>query len=441
MDTERIAVIGAGFAGLGAAAALCRHGIAYDQFDANREVGGLWFRGAYRGVHTITSKGTTQYSDFPMPADYPDFPSREQVHAYLESFAEHHQLGRHLHLDTRIERIEPVEPSRGGLWRLRFASGEARTYGGVVIASGQCWDRRYPDLPGRFDGETLHSGEYQDADQLRDKRVLVVGGGNSAADIAVDAARVAACSHISMRRGTWYLPKRLLGVPTGALLQRGLPKWIERWLFRALLRLTVGRYESYGLECPDEPLFLTHPILNDQLLYWLQHGRVQTRRGIRRLDGRRVEFVDGRVEEYDLICFATGYHASIPFLAPGVVAFENDVPDLVAGLYARTHKNLYVFGIGKLKPIPRYGVGPPISAGAELLAVSIEAQRQLRRPLGEILSRLGMAPRAERLLDPRTAMRLIPLLTRLLPRLRSMENLLFSGAAPQPARGPLEASE
>ncbi|HXU45035.1 MAG TPA: NAD(P)/FAD-dependent oxidoreductase [Thermoanaerobaculia bacterium] len=435
MHTERIAIIGAGFSGLGAAAALRRHGIAYDQFDANAELGGTWYHGAYQGVHTITSKRVTQFADFEMPADYPDFPSREQVRAYLEAFADRFRLREDLHLATRVEWIEPAGGER---WRLRFASGDERIYRGVVISSGQLWDRRYPDLPGRFDGETLHSGEYRDAEQLRDKRVLVVGGGNSAADIAIDAAAVAAVAHVSMRRGTWYLPKRLLGVPTDELLQLGLPRPIERGLIRALLRLTIGRYESYGLERPREPLFSTRPTINDQLLYWIQHGKIEARRGIRRLDGKRVEFADGRAGEYDLICYATGFRASIPFLRPGIVAFENDVPDAVAGLYARHHANLYVFGIGKLMPIPRYGVGPPLTAGAELLAVSIREQRHLRRPLGEILARLGMSPRPDRLIDPRTAMRLIPILTRCLPWLRRIEGLLFGNAAPEPTPGPVE---
>src|SRR6185295_9240189 len=105
--------------------------------------------------------------------------------------------------------------------------------------------------------------------------------------------------------------------------------------------------------------------------YWLRHGRITPHEEIRSLQGREVEFVDGSRRVFDLIGYATGYHASIPFLQKGIVKFEDDVPNLAAGLFPLGQRNLYVFGIGKILPIPRYGVGPPITAGAELLVVKL----------------------------------------------------------------------
>ncbi|MFL6199465.1 MAG: flavin-containing monooxygenase [Thermoanaerobaculia bacterium] len=422
MYSHKIALVGAGFAGLGMAAALRRHGIAYDQFDSNDRVGGLWHRGVYAGVHTITSKGRTRFADFPMPAHYPEFPSREQVAAYLESFAEHHRLGENLFLDTRVKWIEPAEESR---WRITFESGEERVYRGVIIASGQQWDCRYPEHEGKFAGEVLHSGQYRDPDVLRGKRVLVVGGGNSAADIAVDAARHAAAAHISIRRGHWYVPKTLLGIPFTELLKDWLPLSVQRFLIRLLVRISVGSYESYGLERPQGRLFDDDPTINDQLLYWIRHGRITPQKGIARIDQRTVEFVDGRSEEIDLICYATGFHASIPFLQPGIVRFVDGVPDLVAGLFAENHRNLYVFGIGKLLPIPRYGVGPPITFGADLLALCIREQEKLTHSLAEVLIRLGGRPDAARRIDPRSALWLVRAACRLVPRLHRIESWLF----------------
>jgi hypothetical protein len=425
MYRNKIAIVGAGFAGLGIAAALRRHGVAYDQFDGNDRVGGLWHRGIYEGVHTITSKGRTRFADFPMPAHYPDFPSREQVAAYLQSFAEHHRLAENLFLNTRVRWVAPAEESR---WRITLESGEERVYRGVVIASGQQWECRYPEHRGTFAGEVLHSGQYRGAEVLRGKRVLVVGGGNSAADIAVDAARHAAAAHISMRRGRWYIPKTLQGVPSTELLKDWLPLPVQRLLIRLLVRISLGSYESYGLQRPREKLFDSDPTINDQLLYWIRHGRITPQKGIAKIEGKEVEFVDGRKEEFDLICYATGFHATIPFLQPGVVRFADGVPDLVAGLFAANHRNLYVFGIGKLLPVPRYGVGPPITFGANLLALCIREQEKLQHSLAEILVRLGGRPHTARRMDPRYALWLVRAACRIVPRLHRVESWLFPAA-------------
>jgi cation diffusion facilitator CzcD-associated flavoprotein CzcO len=418
----KIALIGAGFAGLGVAAAFRRHGILYDHFDANPRIGGIWHAGAYEGTHTITSRRRTEYRDFPMPAGYPDFPSREQVLAYLESFADHHDLRGALRLGTRIQGLEPAGADR---WRLRFESGEERVYAGAVIATGQHWDCRYPEYPGSFAGEVLHSGHYRSAEALRGKRVLVVGGGNSAADIAVDAARVAKEAHISMRRGRWYVPKTMCGIPSTELIKSWLPLSVQRLLFRTLLRLTVGSYESYGLERPAGRLFDTDPVINDQLLYWLRHGRITPHKVVRSLEGREVEFVDGSRRELDLLCYATGYRASIPFLQEGIVRFEDDVPNLAAGMFPLGRRNLYVFGIGRILPVPRYGVGPPITAGAELLALCVKAQERLNHSWSEIFCRLGGTPRPDRLIDSRTILLLVRLMSWCVPKMPALERWLF----------------
>jgi hypothetical protein len=416
------AVIGAGFSGLGVAAALKRRGVPFDLLEADDDVGGNWYHGVYEGAHIISSRRTTEYADFPMPAHWPDFPSGAQMLEYLRAFAEKLGLRDHLELRTQVER---VEPAAGGSWTLTLAGQARRLYGGVVVCNGHHWDRRFPSYPGRFSGEMLHSKDYKQNGALRGRRVLVIGGGNSACDIAVEAARVAAASHLSLRRGYWFLPKTALGVPTVELLRPWMPVWLQRRMVKALVRVIVGRYQQYGLPPPDHEPFEKHPTINSELLHCLRHGRVVPHPDVRRFDGDMVEFADGVREPFDLVVAATGFHVSFPFVAEGVVRWRDGMPVLVGGVLPPDHRNLYFFGLGQ----PRYGAGPLVSAGAELLCDMIEVQKRLRHPLGALLWRLGQRPPDTWLIDPFLALRRVRAGRRLVPALPYLEPWIMRGAA------------
>jgi cation diffusion facilitator CzcD-associated flavoprotein CzcO len=304
-------VIGAGPVGLSVANALARAGIGYEQLEADADLGGNWRHGVYSSAHIISSRKTTEYADYPMPADYPDFPSAEQMRAYLADYADHFDLRRHIQFNTRVEFCRPLNDHR---WEVELANGERRIYRGVLVCNGHHWDSRWPSYPGEFTGEYIHSKQYRNPDQLRDKRVLVIGGGNSACDVASEAARVGRSAAISIRHGYWFLPKTLLGKPLVEVVPWWTPVWAQRLLLRVMLRVIVGRYEAYGLPKPDHRIFEKHPTLNSELLHYIRHGRITPRPDIRRFDGRAVEFVDGSRQEFDMVVAATGFHVSFPFL-------------------------------------------------------------------------------------------------------------------------------
>jgi hypothetical protein len=418
----RYAIIGAGFSGLGVAAAFRRHGIAFDVFEADDDLGGNWYHGVYETVHIISSRKTTEYSDHPMPADWPDFPSAAQMLAYLRGYADHHQLRPHIEFRTRVQKVEPAfKDSDDGRWRVTLHSGESRVYGGVVVCNGHHWDKRMPDYPGRFDGELLHSKDYKRPELLRGKRVLVIGGGNSACDIAVEAARFAASAHISMRRGYWFVPKTMFGVPTVELMRPWMPAAAQRRFIKALVRVFVGRYSDYGLQEPDHEPLEHHPTINSELLYHLRHGRITPHPDVARWDGGEVEFVDGARAQIDLVVAATGYHVSFPFLADGLLEWRRGKPVLIGGVVPPGRRNLYVFGLGQ----PRYGAGPLISAGADLLCVMVRTQEQLANPLGSVLQRMGARSPRSYLQDPFALLRQMKVGRQLLPRLPQIERLLM----------------
>ncbi|MDJ0601105.1 MAG: NAD(P)/FAD-dependent oxidoreductase, partial [Crocosphaera sp.] len=182
-------ILGAGFVGLGMAQALKQADIPYDQIDASDQIGGNWYHGVYQTAHIISSRKITQFSNFPMPDHYPDFPSAKNMLDYLHNFAEHFDLRPHIELNRKVTYVRPIE---NNLWEVTFANEEQRIYKGVLLCNGHHWCKRFPEFEGTFNGEIIHSKDYKRPEQLKGKRVLVIGSGNSGCDVAAESARVGA---------------------------------------------------------------------------------------------------------------------------------------------------------------------------------------------------------------------------------------------------------
>lgn len=220
----------------------------------------------------------------------------------------------------------------------------------------------------------MHSSHYRDLDQVSGKRVLVVGGGNSACDIVVDAGRGAARAVISMRRGYWFVPKHVFGVPSDVFADSGpkLPVWLEQRVFGTLLNVLYGKPEKLGLQRPDHRLFETHPVLNSNLFLSLQHGDVTAKPGIVTTSGTRVTFVDGSSEDFDLIIYATGYLHAVPYAQQYFGSAQH--PDLYLTCFSRDHTGLY--GVGFIET--NSGAYRHFDAFGQLIASHLDDQ--LRRP-------------------------------------------------------------
>jgi hypothetical protein len=381
---RRYCVIGAGYAGNGVAKAFKDAGLSYDQIERNDAVGGNWYDGVYDSTHIISSRDTTGYGNFPMPASYPDFPSRDQMLAYLNAYVDEFGLREQIEFETEVVRVEPLDEHGISGWRVELSSGEVRHYAGVVVANGHHWRKRIPSYPGTFAGTEIHSKDYKRPSDFEGERVLVVGVGNSGCDIAVEAARSFGDATISMRRGNWFLPKTLFGVPVAEIERPWLPVWLQRRFLKAALRVSIGSYERYGLPKPDYELFEKHPIVNSQLLYQLRHGIVTPKPDIERLDGHTVHFVDGTSGEFGTIVYATGFEVSFPFLDHSLLEWQDGAPVRAGGFLAPGLANLYLFGLAQ----PRGGAGPLITAGAELLAELTRLQEHLDHPLADDFAKL-----------------------------------------------------
>ena len=375
---DRHLIIGAGPVGLAMAAALKKHFILFDVVDSGRGVGGNWRHGVYRSAHIVSSKCSTQYADFPMPDAYPDFPSATQMLEYLESFAAARDLLRYCEFGATVAKVARGEGER---WEVTFKSGERRTYKGVIVCNGHHWDRRYPQLNGTFDGDVLHSKDYREPADLRGKRVLVVGGGNSGVDMACDAGRFGASCDISLKSGYWYLPKTFLGRPLTDIPLWGLPVFLQRLLLKGIVALSIGDYRRYGLAKPNHKLFERHPAFGTDLLNAIRLGRVKPRPGIESVSGKTVTFVDGTTGEFDLIIAATGFHTSFPFLDDGLVEVKDGVVQVYGGAFPVDARGLYIVGWAQA----RNGFGNLITPLADIYARLIAMQDQLHFPLGTVM--------------------------------------------------------
>ncbi|MEK7794620.1 MAG: NAD(P)-binding domain-containing protein [Candidatus Hydrogenedentota bacterium] len=398
MRTDRHLIIGAGPVGLAFANSLRNAAIAYDHVEADTDLGGNWRHGVYETAHIISSKRTTEYTDYPMPTDYPEFPSAAQMLAYLHEYADHFGLRTAIEFGRTVEWCRPVE---NNLWEITFCSGERRVYRGVIVANGHHWDPFVPKFNGSFAGQVMHSKAYKRPDQLHGRRVLVIGGGNSACDIAAEAARAAAECHISMRRGHWFMPKTMFGAPTVELMKPWMPLWFQRLLLRACIAVTVGDYRTYGLQKPDHKIFETHPSINSELLHYLRHGKIHPHAGIDRIDGHRVVFTDGTSCDVDLIVAATGYRVSFPFLPEGLVPIHGAAPQVLAGGVLPDYKGLYIVGTLQV----RYGFGPLLTPYANLVVGLIRLQETMGLPIGRVLASLGQRPPSTHLVGPFASLR------------------------------------
>lgn len=343
-----VCIIGAGPAGLAVARALAARGISYRHLERHHGVGGIWDidnpgSPMYDSAHFISSKTLSAFSGFPMPADYPDYPSHRQILAYLRGFADAYRLRERIEFDAEVTSVR----GHGQGWEVRTAAGKGSRHKAVVVCTGPQWVPHMPTLPGRFSGEVRHSRDYRDAADFAGKRVLVVGGGNSACDIACDAARVAEQATISMRRGYWFIPKHIFGMPADVFGEEGphLPARVQQIVFERMLRLLIGDPARLGLQRPDHRLFETHPVLNSMLLHHLQHGDITAAPGIADIDGSRVTFTDGTGRDVDLIVMATGYRHEVPVAAD--LLGEEQQPDLYLGCFSRLHPGFA--GVGFLE--------------------------------------------------------------------------------------------
>jgi cation diffusion facilitator CzcD-associated flavoprotein CzcO len=389
--SDKVCVIGAGSSGIAACQVLQDRGIAFDCYETGSQVGGNWrylndngMSSAYRSLHINTSRQIMEYASFPMSDEYPTYPSHVHIARYFDEFVDHFGFRDRIRFRTEVI---AVVPAGEGEWDVTVreldTANPPRTerYRAVLVANGHHWDARWPEpaFPGAdtFTGVQMHSHDYKTFDGFEGKRVLVLGIGNSACDIAVETSKVSERTFLAMRRGAHVLPKYLFGIPTDHLTTSPIARIGSFALQRALLSLIVlaarGPVTRYGLPKPDHKIASAHPTISDDLLTRLGHGDITVKPNIARLDGDGVEFVDGSREHIDVVVYCTGYRISFPFLDRSII----DARDNEISLYRRVvdpdHAGLYFIGLVQ----PLGAIMPLAEAQSEWVADLLEGKAAL----------------------------------------------------------------
>jgi hypothetical protein len=350
---KKICVIGAGPSGITAAKNLLQVGFRnVVVFEKNDVVGGNWVYSERKGhssvfstTHIISSKSLSQYEDYPMPEDYPDYPSHEELREYFQSYARAFGVQELIKFNVNVERVQPIAD---GQWEVQTNEKHGEyIFDAVLVCNGHHWNPRMPEYPGEFAGDYFHSHDFKNNKGMEGKRVLVIGGGNSACDIAVETSRVASYTAISMRRGYYFIPKFILGKPSDTL--GGGLDWIPRKLrakiTKMLLKVAVGDVSQYGLEKPKHDVFEVHPVINSELLYFIRHGKIEPKKDISKFSGHQVVFTDGSMETFDIVIAATGYKITFPFFDRSFIDYTDGPVPLYKHVFHPEHRSLFFIGL------------------------------------------------------------------------------------------------
>lgn len=356
MSGLKVCVIGAGSSGLTVAKALHEAGIPFDCYEKGSKIGGNWLynndnglSSAYQSLHINTSKQLMAFSDFPMPESYPDYPHHTLIYQYFEDYIDRFGFREKIQFNTTVQKVEMLGTKRYFVHTDKFSPQE---YTDVIVANGHHWSPRWAEFDGGFSGTSSHAHDYKTYHGFENKKVLIVGIGNSAVDIACELSNVTGHVTISTRSGAYIIPKYLFGKPTDQISKPPVsfaPLFIQRLALKFALMLNVGNQANYGIPEPNRPLLKEHPTISQEILNKVGHGKVKIKPNIQKLDGTKVFFTDGTQDEFDHIIYATGYDIRFPFFDDHFFSVKNNEMPLYEYVVHPEHDGL--FFVGFIQPL------------------------------------------------------------------------------------------
>uniref|UniRef100_A0A8C2H0T4 Flavin-containing monooxygenase n=1 Tax=Cyprinus carpio TaxID=7962 RepID=A0A8C2H0T4_CYPCA len=381
---KRVAVIGGGTSGLACIKCCLDEGLEPVCFETSDDIGGLWrFKenpdpdraSIYHSLIINTSKEMMCFSDFPIPAHFPNYMHNSLIMDYFRMYADHFQLKQHIRFQTKVLHVTPrPDFSHSGQWDVETESKDGRrekeVFDAVMVCTGHHCHPHLPlqDFPGinTFKGKFFHSRDYKNPEEWRGKRVVVIGIGNSGGDIAVELSRMAKQVYLSTRRGSWILNRvGDKGVPSDMLLNNRMSNWLIQMLPVGFINNFGEKqlnkrfnHKLYGLQ-PAHRVFSQHPMVNDDLPNRILSGTVSVKPNVQEFRGSSVVFEDGTVEnDIDLVVFATGYTFSFPVLPSHVIPVSKNKVSLYKNVYPPGLERPTLAVIGLIQPL---GAIMPIS--------------------------------------------------------------------------------
>jgi len=348
-----ILIVGAGPGGLALAGRLKHLGIEFTVIEKTDKIASTWHNHYDRlYLHTIKEYSHLPHIDF--PEDYPRYVSKYQLVEYYESYVE--KMNIDIQFNTSLERIE--KSNRG--WSV--ICDKDRTYNAenVILATGVNRVPFFPNWQGQsiYEGELYHSDNFDNGKKYQDKKVLVIGMGNSGAEIALDLAEYKAKSYISIRNPINIVPRDFAGNPTQltAIKLSKLPNWLSDWIGNVLQRLTIGDLSKYGIRTPKTPPAKQlreegkTPVIDLGTVGEIKKGNIIVKPDIDHFYDRGVVFKDGSKEDFDAVISATGFKASLEEFMPNIAEHLDEFGLPKQAIGENEIDGLYFLGFDNYRP-------------------------------------------------------------------------------------------
>lgn len=405
---RKLAIIGAGAAGLVTAKTLMQAGLDVTVFEKGSAVGGIWVydndngrRYVYENLRINTARRLTEFSDFPFPDGAPRVPGHRDMATYLRDYADHFGVTARIVFRSEVTQVRPLSGrgADGPRWLVEVAGEKERAFDSVIVCTGHFGRPRHLPQLLAFGGEYLHSSEYREPQPLVGKRVCVVGAGNSAVDIASDICNTSQATVLVARSGVFVVPQFVFGTSLNEisvqLQRRWIPASLRRWIIGLLVKAVHGRMVDHGFK----PLaHRVHPTISSTIIQDIVFGRVAVKQGVSNIDGRRITFADGTVGEFDTLIAATGFEAHFPFLSAEIVKAGGGRVELFKRMVPPGWPGLYFVGIINLDTPINYACerqarwiteielgNAALPSKEEMSADSAAKARWVRRYYGEAL--------------------------------------------------------
>jgi dimethylaniline monooxygenase (N-oxide forming) len=335
-------VIGGGWSGILACKHAKQQGLNTIILEARSTIGGVWkfsedqtVTTTIKNAHTTSSKTFTEMSDFPMPKDYPSFPSHKEIYSYLVKYVNHFKIAPHIIFNTKIKNAEKIIYNNTEVWRVEDDKGNFWLSRYLTVSTGAHTTPNIPDkintgILKDFSGEVIHSVQYKKlTPHFWNKKVLIVGGGETSSDIANEISLYSKKIYWSISNGQWFIPKLNTNTPKGKDIAEpadhytsAINMWVHPvgktggvYLFEDFVEFFWGKcghgIKEWISDAPYQRQFLNK---SSDVLNKIAYGRIIPKRKIQKIFGKKIWFDDGTSDQFDIIMLCTGYKINFPFL-------------------------------------------------------------------------------------------------------------------------------
>ncbi|XP_071155178.1 flavin-containing monooxygenase 5-like isoform X1 [Mytilus edulis] len=372
----RVAVIGAGASGLTAIKCCIDEGLEPVCFERSNDIGGLWRYSdevvegqscVMKSTVINTSKEIMCFSDFPIPSEYPMYMHNTYVQKYFNLYADKFNLRKYIRFETEVLSVSKhADFAQSGQWVIKLKDKKSTKvrediFDAVIVCSGHHAEKNVPDFPGlsNFKGKVIHSHDYRHQAGFEDKRIVVIGIGNSGGDMAVELSRVASQVFISTRRGSWVF-NRIAdnGMPVDMIVLKRSVLKIRKLLppsfFDNMMENQVNKRFDHSTYClkPKHRITAQHPTINDDIPNRLASGTLKAKPDIKTFTENGVIFDDSTKEEnIDVVVLATGYIFGFPFLDKSVLDVKQNHVELFKYVFPPKLEQSTLCVIGCIQPI------------------------------------------------------------------------------------------